>query len=658
MTQKKPQIRLVFPPQFEPFQPYLSLPYIKGLLKIYDIDATCFDANIDFYWWLFKKGQDANMISCPRKRYLFSNVTRAIEIMRAVPQNLLEYRWAVNVADEYLKAISPPNVKISLTFLTIGNKYSSDDLRNYLQNKDNIFRDYFTYAEKDILGPPNVKLYMFSLAVLDQLGATITFAREVKIRRPNAKIIIGGPLISHLYQQLIKVSWIHDLFDIIAPSDAHGVLSSVFGLRRKLDGHVTPDFNDLDLHRYFSSHLVLPYLISHGCKWGRCTFCSHHLSYKDYRESDMKSVVDDLRILSQKYGAKYISFSDEYLPAERLDQLANLIAQNNLDIKWSTFARAEPRFADMDFTKKLYNAGCRMLMFGFESASQRVLNLMRKGIQVKYFAPILESCKNANIVTRLDFMLGFPHETEEEVQETFLFIKKNTNLIDTPFSSYAVAVFELRDGTPIINEVKRYGIKPVGPLRGVLDEQCEFLEKEGFPPDQKRKWRHKMIRYAKSKLSFELITPQNKTHQLILKDLYDEGCFPLPVTRIEPNQLQNLWGIWCNGVTVSYDRRNSHIRVLNYATGGELVISSELTEVIQAFKHGTQLYSAFLRYKDWDPSTFIKLLNFLCRNDYLLIGCPRKVIQEDSRLVRLPKRFYPLNQDLAPASAVAVIGSA
>lgn len=610
--------QIIFPPQFEPFQPYLSLPYLKALLKIYGFQSTCFDANVDFYWWLFKKAQNANTPSCPRKRYLFSNVMKVVEIMRAIPQDLLEYRWAINVADEYLKAVSSPGVEISLTSLTTGNRYSSDDLQEYLQSKDNIFRDYFAYAEENILGPPGVKFYMFSLVVLDQLGAALTFAQEIKSRRPDAEIIVGGPLISRLYPRLVKIPWIHQIFDTIAPGEAYRVLPDIFGLNYRWDDHVTPDFSDSDSNPYFSCFLVLPYLVAHGCNWGRCAFCSHHLTYKDYRESDMRDVVNDLVMLSRKYGVKYISFSDEYLTPKQLEQLADLIAETELHIKWSTFVRAEPRFTDMDFTKRLYSAGCRLLMFGFESASQKVLNSMRKGTQVKYYTPILESCKNANIATRLDFMIGFPGETEEDVQQTFSFIKKNHDIIDTPFSSYAIAVFELREGIPVMNDLKRYGIKPIALLRGNLDEQYEFFEERGLSPQQKREWRHKMIGYAKNKLNAELISPQNKTHQLILKDLYDRGYFSLPITKVKPDQLQNLWGRWSPGVVIS--ENGSYVRITNYATGGELQIVRQLTNVIEAFEQGADLSSVPVANNILSLSTFAKSINFLYRNDYIVIG--------------------------------------
>jgi len=243
---------------------------------------------------------------------------------------------------------------------------------------------------------------------------------------------------------------------------------------------------------------------------------------------------------------------------------------------------------------------------------------MKKGTQVEHFAPILKSCKNANIAVRLDLMIGFPGETEEDVQQTFSFVRKHRDIIDTPFSSYAVAVFELRDGIPIMETLHKYGVQPAALLRGDLDEQYEYISDKDLSPDQKRDWRHHLIRFFKTELNAELIAPQNKTHQLLSKDLYDQGYVELPISRVEHTQLQSLWGRWSHGVVI--DDNGSCVRIMNYATGGELEVSRELINVIEHFKHGTNLVSPLLTKNIRNPSIFIKIVNFLYRNDYLIIS--------------------------------------
>lgn len=610
-------IQLIFPPQFEPFQPYLSLPYIKGLLNTPGWKCECVDANVDFYWWLFKEWRNQHVPKTDREKYLYSNVETALEIVTNTPEDLLKYRWAINVLDEYLKEVSPNGVKIGLTSLAIGNKYSSEDLYSYLFNPENIFREFFKYEREKILGSPDTQYYMFSLVVLDQLGAALTIAAEIKRLRPSAKIIFGGPMVSRFYKKLVKISWLNEIVDILAPGEAYKVLPKILGIDECYSGHVTPDFDDLEFEKYLSPRLVLPYLVAHGCKWGKCTFCSHHLSYSEYRHSKMVDVVNDISKLVNKFGVEYISFSDEYLSVKQLTELVDLLRQRGVSIKWSTFVRAEPDFADCGFTKKLYEGGARLLMFGFESASQRILSLMKKGNSVSYYGPILKSCKEANIAVRLDFMVGYPTETEEEVQETYDFIRDHSDLLDTPFSSNAVAAFELREDTPVMQDLKKKSGNVTKLLRGDLDEQYELIDENNKTSEAKKRWRHKFISFFKMGLKGELVSPQNKTHQLCFKGLYDQGCFELPVTEIKLGQLESLYVRWNEGVVVVHE--NGSFIIENKATGGAIELSSSLVVLVKRFSQGSYLHQIFSRYHGWTESEFIKLINFLYRNDYVSI---------------------------------------
>ena len=163
-------IRLIFPPQFEPFQPYLSLAYLKGLLSKRGINAKAFDANIDFYWWLFKERYGYESCNADRKRYLVSHVEEAINMLRSVPRSFQDYRWAVNVADEYLSAVSPAGARIALNSFELSNKYSSNALLHFINQEENVFRRYFYHAREKLI-QTNSQMYLFSLVVLDQLAA-------------------------------------------------------------------------------------------------------------------------------------------------------------------------------------------------------------------------------------------------------------------------------------------------------------------------------------------------------------------------------------------------------------------------------------------------------------------------------------------------------
>jgi hypothetical protein len=615
------ELRIIFPPQFEPFQPYLSGPYLKSLLAQCGVRASVCDANIDFYHWLISKAQVQPMPGYQQSessRFLGRNIARALRVLQREPGSLLEYRWAINVADEYLRARSPQGLKMGLTYLRVGNRYSSTDLRRYLERTDNLFAQYFEDAAGDILGPSDVSVYLFSLVVIDQLAAAVAFTREIRRRRPKARVVIGGPLVSKLHGQLSAVPWITETFDAVLPGEGYRVLPGVLGLAGMHGGHVTPDFSDLDLDRYWSCRRVLPYIVAHGCKWGKCSFCSHHLTYDGYRASAMQDVVADLENLSAKHDAHYVSFCDEYLTPAQLDALAEGLLERRIDVRWSTFARPEAQFQNRDFMHKLYAAGCRMLMFGLESGSQRMLQAMRKGTLVAHFRPILEACKEASIAIRYDFMVGFPSETDEDVRKTYDFIRENRDVIDTPFSSYSVATFELRSGIPVLESANRFRVLPRDPLRGDLDDQYEFESLDGLSVQKRIEWREKLIRLSKQKLGIEIVAPQNKTHQLVLKDLYDEGAFDLPLVTIVPADFATTRVRLAAGVEVRAE--GAILRVVNHANGGELEVSQRLTDVFTRFETSTEVQEAFTSQMIWNHDRFASFVNFLYRNDYIELG--------------------------------------
>lgn len=617
---KYQNVKLIFPPQFEPFQPYLSLPYLKGFLVGNNIECDCFDANIDFYWWLFNDQRSCINTNTECNTYLVEYIDAAINVILRELDNTERYRWAINVIERYLSAISPNGVTISLTSLTIGNKYSSADLFDYINTDKNIFKKYFNYAKRNILSENDCITYLFSLAVIDQLGASLSIAQEIKANVPNAKIIFGGPFVSRSCNKLQKIEWLKDIVDIWAPGEAHNCLPEALGFRNVGNMHVTPDFSDFDLSRYLSPVQVIPYLISHGCKWGKCVFCTHHLSYSEYCSADLNMVVDDIAKLVREYNTKYISFCDEYLTPAQLKKLSDLFQKQSIDVRWSSFVKAEPIFCERNFTKSLYNAGARLLMFGFESASQRVLDIMNKGTKTSNYAAILKSCQESNIAVRLDFLIGFPGETNEEIKNTFSFIKDNSTAIDTPFSSYVAAVFELREDTPMMNELEKHKISIKTLLRGDLDEQYEYVCISGARLKAKRTWREKLIKYSKQVLNFEMITPNNKTHQLILKDLYDQNKVKINMVDITEGNCHELLAKLNQGVTYS-TLNDDFFRLINYSSGGELEITSGLIELFQSFQKGIDLKAACLIGDSLglDMRTYTKLVKFLYRNDYISI---------------------------------------
>lgn len=609
-----PKVRIIFAPQFEPFQPYLSLPYLKELLKRYDIQSSYIDCNVDFYNWLFI--QKDCLISSDNKQacYLNKNIDTALFYIKNGVDDLYLYRWAINVIEEYLQAISTDDFSISLSNLEISNKYDTEAIKKFVFSENNLLKKYFQDNVSLIINDL-YSYYFFSLAVIEQLPASLIFAKEIKRLYPNTKIAFGGPFISRFHDKLKNEDWINKIVEFIEPDEGYLSIPKIFNIEKPYLGHILPDFSEINNDQYLSSKIVYPYLISCGCKWGKCVFCSHHLSYKDYRSSIMMDVVNDLKKYKNNYGIEYFSFCDEYLTKEQLKEFCLLLEKEGLDIKWSTFVKGESAFIDFSFMNNLYSNGCRVLFFGFETFNQRLLNLMKKGTNANNYLPILQSCKQSNIAVRIDIMFGFITETEEEAKETYYTITKNIELFDTPFSSIAIALFELKKDTPVYENAEKYKINILNSHRGNLDEVNKFLPKMVFSD----KWREKLMRFFKNETNSEIIAPYNKTHQLILKDLFDKGLINETTILNEENLSFLIFQI-NSSIDFLIDQSN-HI-LSNYANGSEIVIDGQLWKFLKqnkdrifSFSDLKDLISPFIS----NTNTIYEIINFLYRNDYLTI---------------------------------------
>ena len=609
------KVKILFPPQFEPFQPYLSLPYLKALLTQYNIESSYYDANIDFYLWLFKEQRNRLLENNnDRRNYLYKNIEKAIASIKSRDTDLIKYKWAINVIDGFLAEISPDGVSISLSGMGVGNRFSTTDIKNYLEEETNLFSSFFdSHIEK--LFNNETTHYFFSLVVIDQLPASIEFAKKIKSINPKAIIVFGGAAIARFYKRLIDNPFVMSVVDILNRNEGYKAIPEIFSIDSEYKGHITPDFSEIEFDKYLSPDIVLPYLVAHGCKWGKCTFCSHHISYEGYRTSTIDDVIDDLKIMKSIYNIDYISFCDEYLTHQQLEELSSELLRYKIEIKWSTFTRAEPAFTKPEFTLKLYQSGARVLYFGFETVSQRLLKLMMKGNNSKLYIPILESCKSSNIAVRLDIMIGFPTETYEEVESTYNFIKDNRDIIDTPFSSYPVAIFELREDIPAMNQLVELKVKPLKLMRGDLDEQYDFIE-ENHKQIDKEYWREKLIQFFKKEMSAELIVPNNKTHQLVLKDYYDKGNIDLPITSIDDSisnktcKIKEDVKVKCNG----------KYSLLSLSNGGCIEFNQSLNPLIEQLTKGISIRKSLNQEKNFKSETIYKLLNYLYRENYITVN--------------------------------------
>src|SRR5262249_47245986 len=124
-----------------------------------------------------------------------------------------------------------------------------------------------------------------------------------------------------------------------------------------LDEIPLPDFHDIDMARFFTPRPIYPLMVSRGCWWGKCTFCSIGW-IKDYRLASPERITELVRDLVHTYGARYVQVQDSSIPPRGARQLADAIASDGLELYWSGEMKFERHFLEREYCDALHRGGC------------------------------------------------------------------------------------------------------------------------------------------------------------------------------------------------------------------------------------------------------------------------------------------------------------
>ena len=201
-----------------------------------------------------------------------------------------------------------------------------------------------------------------------------------------------------------------------------------------------PDFDGFDLRAY--PERKLPMLTSRGCP-NRCSFCSESPRWGRYRHRSAENIVAEMERNLREYGIAHSSMEDSLINGN-LDEFArmcDLILERGLKVTWGGKARIHPRM-NLAFLAKARAAGCVALIFGIESASQKILDHMRKNVQVPEVEQVIRDCHDVVIHVSCFFIVGYVNEGEDEFQETLEFIRRNRPFIDVVYPGTGLYILE------------------------------------------------------------------------------------------------------------------------------------------------------------------------------------------------------------------------
>lgn len=183
---------------------------------------------------------------------------------------------------------------------------------------------------------------------------------------------------------------------------------------------------DLDFTRYNVPFLLQPYIsfyTTRGCP-AMCTFClwpQTHSGHR-WRLRSTADIVNECRYTLENFpGLKEIFFDDDtfnYRKARTLELCAEL---KKLNFTWSCTSRVT---TDYETLKTMKEAGCRLLIVGYESGDEQILRNIKKGATIDMARRFTENCHKLGLVIHGDFIVGLPGETRDTLRNTIDFAKR------------------------------------------------------------------------------------------------------------------------------------------------------------------------------------------------------------------------------------------
>jgi len=308
----------------------------------------------------------------------------------------------------------------------------------------------------------------WDIPVADVYGLTVyvsslsdsrKIANKCRTINPKAKIVVGGAHPSacpddHDFADHVVIGYgeqvIVDLINGKALDSVRNITSVPVDSLFKFPAYDLIDINSY--HRKIHDKHYFPYLTSRGCPFS-CSFCGLAAMHKingGVKMADGNLVVEHLTRIKNEFGIDRIAFQDDIftLKGKRLDIILKGI--KDLGMRFRCMGRAG---YDTEYTyQQLSEAGCDQVSWGIESGSQHILDSMRKNVKVQDNHNVIQWAKKYNINSRSFFIIGFPGETRDTIEETKQFI------INSDPDQYFISNFIPYPGTDVWNNPRAYGI--------------------------------------------------------------------------------------------------------------------------------------------------------------------------------------------------------
>ena len=178
------------------------------------------------------------------------------------------------------------------------------------------------------------------------------------------------------------------------------------------------------MHRLWSDGRWNKLTVAHGCYWKKCSFCDVSLDYiSRYETTTASALVDRIERIVAETGQTGFHFVDEAAPPKMLRALAEELLRRDVQISWWGNIRFEKTFTP-ELSELLAQSGCIAMSGGLEVASDRLLDLMKKGVTVDQVARVTRGMADAGILVHAYLMYGFPTQTLQDTVDALEYVRQ------------------------------------------------------------------------------------------------------------------------------------------------------------------------------------------------------------------------------------------
>ncbi len=324
---------------------------------------------------------------------------------------------------------------------------------------------------------PQPKMVALSVPFPGNLYTSLRCGQWIKENYPEVKVLMGGGFANTELRSLKDVR-VFEFYDFVSLDDGEAPLENLIAyvtknktvdeLKRTFllqDGKIvyinnkavkdykqgevgTPDYSDLLLDKYISAIEVVNPMhrmwsdgrwnkltMAHGCYWGKCTFCDVSLDYiKLYEPVAAGIICDRMQEIMAQTNQNGFHFVDEAAPPALMRAVALEIIKRKMIVTWWTNVRFEKSFT-RDLCLLLSASGCIAVSGGLEVASDRLLQLIDKGITVAQVAKVNKHFTEAGILVHAYLMYGYPTQTDQETIDSLEMVRQlfANNILQSAF---------------------------------------------------------------------------------------------------------------------------------------------------------------------------------------------------------------------------------